>query len=89
MASTTYLLEHVRRGQQLGVDLGRGQESLAHHEDLSGRVTGGVGLGGVHALEQLVEHPQQGVVVAGSEHLKQGGRGGIGSGKGGRSWWKG
>ena len=69
--NSAHLLEDVCRRQQLRVNLCGREEALAHHENLSGRVTGRVRLGRIDGLEQLVEDPQQGVVVGRSEDLSQ------------------
>lgn len=45
------------------------QLTLADDEDLSRLVSGGLGLGSLHLLEELLEDPQQWLVVFGAEHL--------------------
>ena len=56
-------LEEVFGIQQPGVDLGRRLIPLADDEDLGRGVAGGGGLGGLHAVEQLLERIQQCIVV--------------------------
>ena len=43
---------------------------LAHDENLSGFVTGGLRLGGVDLFEELLEHPHEPVVILRSENLR-------------------
>lgn len=43
--------------------------TLAHHKDLSRFIAGGLGLGGLDLLEELLEDPQEGLIIPGTEHL--------------------
>ena len=43
--------------------------TLTDDKDLSRLVPGGLGLGGLHLLEELLEDPEQRLVVLGAEHL--------------------
>ena len=43
--------------------------TLTDHEDLSRLISGGLGLGGLHLLEELLEDPEQRLVVLGAEDL--------------------
>ena len=63
------VLEEELLVQQPRVDLARRLVPLAHHEDLGRGVPAGLGLGGVHLVEELLEGVQQRRVVHGPEHL--------------------
>lgn len=43
--------------------------TLTHHKDLSRLIAGGLGLGGLDLLEELLEDPQEGLVIPGTENL--------------------
>lgn len=43
--------------------------TLAHHEDLSRLMAGGLGLGGLDLLEELLEYPEERLIVPGAENL--------------------
>lgn len=43
--------------------------TLAHHKDLGRLIAGGLGLGGLDLLEELLEDPQEGLVIPGTENL--------------------
>ena len=43
--------------------------TLTDHEDLSRLISRGLGLGGLHLLEELLEDPEQRLVVLGAEDL--------------------
>jgi hypothetical protein len=63
------LLKHVLGIEKLGIDfLGR-EVAEADDEDLGGLISGRGGLGCFYALEQLVQDPQECVVITGPEHL--------------------
>lgn len=61
--------EDVFGVEKLGVDLGGSEVTLADDEDLGGDVTRGRGLGGLDLGEELVENPEERVVILGTEDL--------------------
>lgn len=63
------LLEHVLVVQKSSVDFIRRDVILTDYEDFGGLVTRRLGLCRVHLLEQLLQHPNEGVVVLRTEHL--------------------
>jgi hypothetical protein len=69
MGRTGCDFEHVLRVEQPGVDFLRRQVRLAHYENLCALVTRRLRLGGLHLLEELLEHPQQRVVVLAAEYF--------------------
>lgn len=64
-----HIFENMFGVQKFRVNFVRGKESLTNHKDLSGLISGGLWFCGVHVFEQLLENPQQSVVVFGSEYL--------------------
>ena len=61
--------ENVFRVEKFRVNFVRGLVALADDENFGRFVTGGGRLGRVHPLEELVQHPDDGRVVFGSENL--------------------
>lgn len=55
--------------EELGIDLVGRLVGLTHDEYLGGLVTRRLRFGRVDLLEELLEHPHDGVVVFGAEHL--------------------
>jgi len=55
--------------EELGVNAIGRLIVLAHHEDLGRLISGRLGLGSLDLFEKLLEHPNDRVVVFGSEHF--------------------
>ncbi len=64
------ILEDVLRVEELGVDVLGGEKVAAHDEDLRGDITRGGGLRRLDLGEELVEDPDEVVVVDGAEDLR-------------------
>lgn len=55
--------------EEFRVDFGGGLVATADDEDFGGYVSGTGGFGGLDFVEELVEYPEQGIVVAGAENF--------------------
>jgi len=70
LCRSVQVFEDVTGIQKLGIDVLGSDELSANDEDFCGFVTRGLWFGGFDGLEELVEHPQQGIVILRSEHLR-------------------